>query len=93
MHCPFLAVGMRRDDAVGSVGARYVKIAVFKPAFSLIEHIERFGFVLLTAATAFSSKVLASSAGPYWPYAAHGWTYRPERWLNPRCRGSSAYFC
>src|SRR5262245_51705881 len=38
---------MRRDNAVGSVGAGHVKIAVLKAALALVNHIKCFGLVLL----------------------------------------------
>jgi hypothetical protein len=36
---------MRRDDAVGGVGAEHIKIAILEAA--LVEHVEGLGFILL----------------------------------------------
>ena len=44
--------------------AKRIEVPVQEPAFSLVEHIERFGLVRFTAATAFISIALASLAVP-----------------------------
>src|SRR5262245_34822374 len=48
-----LEIGMRRDNAVRSVGARAGKVTVLKPALALVEHIECLRLVLLHGGNCF----------------------------------------